>query len=360
VTAQHRCPSVARAVAALGFVVGLGVAASAGLATPAGAAGGGATPAFSQAPAVAALPGVVVYLANPDNYAAGSRQTLILSTLTGRQRTTLLSATNTTIGLVCFSPDGSHLAYFRATESGAAIDVMDVATKRVTSPFKLGKKAGFITGLAWSADGTDLIVGSTEPPQAKTTHAESALWQVPATGGTATRLTPYEDAGSPAVAPDGDVVYVVSKTFSSTTTYKKSTLWVANPDGSDPKQIASSSHFIAGPSVSPNGQTIAFSVTVDVITSHLEAIGVAGGSVSNLTKPVSGRSDLLPSWSPDGTHLLFLSSRAGRYDANKDNQLLDAYVMSVFGTDVTKVISYSGTKGSLDVAAWGAAPAAGA
>lgn len=339
-----------------GIAVGLGPGAGALLlSAPAGAATTGGAPSFSSSPSVAALPGVVAYLANPHNYTSGATQTLAVSALNGTDRRTLLSATDTSIGLLCFSPDGTRIAYFRGTTSGAAIDVMDLATKKVTAPFTLGKKAGFITGLAWSPDGTALIVGSTEPPRSSSTHAESALFRVPVAGGTATRITPYEDAGSPASAPDGDLVYVVSKTYSSTTTYKKSSLWVAGPDGTDPKQIASSVHFIAGPSVSPNGQTIAFSVTVDAVTSHLEAIGVGGGSPGNLTRLVSGRTDLLPSWSPDGSHILFLSSRAGRYDSNKQNQLLDAYVMTAFGTEVTKVIGYSDSTGSLDQVAWGPA-----
>jgi Tol biopolymer transport system component len=341
------------------FVLGLALAAAAAPAAPVPAAGaaGGSGLVFSRTPAVTKLPGVVVYLASPDSYESGAQNTLAVATLSGAHRTTLLNAVNMVIGVVCFSPDGTHIAYFRGTASSAAIEVMDLATKRVTPVFKLGKN-GFITGLAWGADGTDLIVGSSEPPQTKSSHKESALWRVPVAGGAPTRITPYEDAGSPATMPDGDLVYVISKTYSSTT-YKKSTLWVANPEASAPRQIATSPHFISGPSVSPNGQTIAFSVTVDAITSHLEAIGTGGGTVRNLTRPISGRSDLLPTWSPDGSHLLFLSSRAGRYDTNKDNQLLDAYVMTALGTDVTKVIWYTDSTGSLGEVAWSPEAASG-
>jgi len=356
VTARRNRP-VKRALAVLAAGVGLGVAPVSG--SLAGAAGG-ATPAFSHAPAIAALAGTVVYLANPHSYEAGATQTLVLSTLTGLDRKALFSVTDNTIGLVCFSPDGSRIAYFRGTKAAAAIDVMNLSTGRVTSPFKLGTKAGFITGLAWSADGTNLIVGSNEPPQSTTSHAESALWRVPAAGGHATRITPYADAGSPAITPNGALVYVMSKTYSSTT-YKKSTMWVANLGGHlgvvGTRQIASSSHFISGLSASPNGQTIAFSITTDAITSHLEAVGVGGGAATALTRLVSGRSDLLPTWSPDGSHLLFLSSRAGRIDANKDNQLLDVYVMKAIGTDITKVIWFSNSTASVDLAAWDSAAA---
>jgi Tol biopolymer transport system component len=264
----------------------------------------------------------------------------------------LLSSTTVAIGLVSFTPGGKQIAYYRGTPSSGGIDVMTLATSAVTSVLGLRGKTAFVDGLAWTPDGTDLIVGTNEVPGTSHSHTQSALWRVPVTGGTPQRLTAYDDAGSVSVAPDGSILYSVSETFSSGI-YQSSALWTCAADGSDRRRLLDSARFVYQLSVSPDGQSVLITVATDDTTSHIERVAVNGSAVTSLTPAINGRADLSPSWTPDGTDVVFLSSRAGRHEGSKTHQLLDAYLMTGTGTGVTKEIAYEGTKESVEVVSWG-------
>lgn len=322
--------------------------------TPAASTSTSSTTSSTAPAAPSGLPGTLAYITDSNFYSTSGRVELVTQPAAGGPRHVLLTATSATIGLLSFSPDGQQIAYFYGKTSTASVDVMNLATKRVNVVFKLSGDDSFVVGLAWTPDGRDLVVGSNERPGSSSTHSETALWRVPLSGGSPTRLTGYIDAGSPTVAPDGDIVYVVSKTYSSASTFKKSTLWMADPDGSDARSIFTTEHFIATTALSPSGGTVALSVVDSETTSNIQAVTIgAPGSVA-LTPVVKGRSDLDPAWSPDGSHLAFLSSRAGRHaGSSKSDELLDAYVMTATGSDVAEAIGFTGDKASLELVSWG-------
>lgn len=299
-----------------------------------------------------AVGGVVAYVSDSDFYATSGRETLLIASPDGTDKRTLRPAGRVDIGLLQFSPTGRRLAYFLATSSGSSVDVMDVATKKVESVLTLRGSSAYVDGLAWTPDGRDLVVGINERPGSSTAHTETALWRVPLGAGKATRLTTFDDAGDPVVMPDGDLVYVVSKTFSSSS-LKPSVVWKSAPNGSHRVRIFSSTHFVDTPALSPNGHTLAFSVVVNNTTTYLESLTVTSRSRRELTSPVKGRTDISPSWSPNGTDIVFLSSRAGRHASKKSEQLLDAYVMTATGAHPTPIIARKGDKWSVVLVAWG-------
>jgi Tol biopolymer transport system component len=124
-------------------------------------------------------------------------------------------------------------------------------------------------------------------------------------------------------------------------------------DGTDGRKVFSAAYHIALPAVSPNGKQIADERQFNTTTSNIEEVNVDGRAHRNLTPKVQGRADVAPSWSPDGRHLAFLSSRAGRYEGKPTNQLDDGYEMRANGRNVIKVIGYTGSKAGLDWLTWG-------
>ncbi len=307
---------------------------------------------MSRAAAAPTPPGVLAYVSDTDYYGSSSKEALVTVLPDGTGKRTLLPPASVAFGLLAFSPTGQQIAYFLDSSSGVGIDVMDVATRHEVRVLLLRGTSAYVDGLAWTPNSRDLIVGTDERPGTSSVHPETALWKLPVSGGRRTRLTPYEDAGDPASLPDGDLVYVVSKTFSSGS-LKKSALWLSGPDGSHPERILRSSDFVDGPAAAPDGRAVAFSVVVDDTTSYLESLTLATRRRATLTPLVKGRTDISPSWSPDGSEIVFLSSRAGRYATTKSDQLLDAYVMRATGASPKKAIARKGDKWSLLLVAWG-------
>lgn len=334
-------------------------AATSATSTPATSTPAAATPTTSTPTAAAptltlsTLPGEIVAVSDTNNYGSSGTETMTESAPDGSGRRVLLTSSSATtgLGLLAVSPNGTQIAYFSATAKAAHIDVMDLATRKVTSPYTLKGSTAFIAGISWTADGDHLVFGSNIRP-GHTPATESALYQIGADGTGLTRLTAFDDAGSPTVAPDGDLVYVTSSTFSRTSGYEKSTLWLAGPTGAGPQALLSSRYFIAQPAVSPDGQAVVFSVTSNVTTSHIDSVGITGQGLTALTAAVKNRSDILPTWSPDGNEISFLSSRAGRYETSRTNQLMDAYVMTAGGTEVTPLRTFTGSRKSMVLLAW--------
>ncbi len=301
---------------------------------------------------VSALPGVLAYVSDSDYYGSDGKEKLATASPGGAHERTLLAPADADIGLLEFSPSGRQLAYFHDSSAGATVEVMDVATRRAVRVLKLRGTSAYLDGLAWTPDGRDLIVGSNERPGSSTTHPETALWRVPLAGGKPKELTSFEDAGDPVVLPDGDLVYVVSKTFSSTS-LKRSALWISGPNGSHPHRLFTSAHFVDTPAASPDGGILAFSLVVSDTSMHLESLTISTRHRKNLTPPVKDRTDISPCWSPNGSAIMFLSSRAGRHATTKSDQLLDAYVMTATGRNPKEAIARPGDKWSLVVVAWG-------
>jgi Tol biopolymer transport system component len=321
------------AVMAAGCLVALG----AGLGLPTSSVG-----------ASVSLPGRLAYFSETDDYSNNSTEALVTARPDGSDRLVLFTNKTDSFGFPAYSPSGRELAYFDGHGStSASIDVIDTTSKAISSPFKLTGKSSDIGGIGWSPDGQDLVFGSNQT--ATGTAKKNGIWSTPAAGGSPTQLSPLDGAVVPGVAPDGDIYYVVPSASGS----GPSALWQMNADGSLAHLVFRSSHALGQPSVSPNGRTVALSVSTNATTGHIISITSQGTDPTNLTPPVRGRDDADPTWSPDGSHLVFLSSRAGRYEHKRSNQLFDGYVMAANGSGVTKVIGLRGNKAGLDWITWG-------
>jgi len=129
------------------------------------------------------------------------------------------------------------------------------------------------------------------------------LWTMPATGGTATKLTGLDtDPAYPSWSPLGDSIAFQS--------YMGGTfhIWTMKPDGSQLRQLTSGGWDDREPVYSPDGNQIAFSSDRDGGEYNIWILDVASGDVRQLTRAASGASAYYPTWSPGGTEVAYVES----------------------------------------------------
>ena len=247
-----------------------------------------------------------------------------------------------------FSPDGGRLAFVRAT-SGSTNDLYLLALAG-GEPRRLTFDGLVIPGLAWTADGREIVFAS------KRGGGPTRLWRVPAGGGTPERVEGVgHDVLAPAVSPRGDrLAYtearndtniwridleqtertaspeaLVASTFwdhgpdyspdarqiaFASNRSGGDGIWVCESDGSKPRLLYDAGPYVTGtPRWSPDGAWIAFD-------SRSSAPGTAGDPDIYLIRPEGGPArrltadpavDVAPSWSRDGRWIYFASNRDG-------------------------------------------------
>jgi TolB protein len=159
----------------------------------------------------------------------------------------------------------------------------------------------------WSPDGRWLVYTGRR-------NGRFDIYRIPADGsGEEERLTDHEglDDG-PEYAPDGRHIY-----FNSTRSGTME-IWRMKADGSDPEQLTDDEYNNWFPHVSPDGEWIAFiSFPKEVDPSdhpyykrvYLRLMPVAGGPAKVIAYVYGGQGTInVPSWSPDGTMLAFVSN----------------------------------------------------
>lgn len=158
-------------------------------------------------------------------------------------------------------------------------------------PLPVDVHAGTSYAVAVSPDGKTLAF-----------DLQGTLWLLPASGGTARRITSwYADAHHPVWAPDGKHLawYAYGDNGYD--------LWTANADGSHASRITTDDFDDREPAWSPDGKRLAFASdrggsyalwTIDLATRRL--IRLTGGA----------REDRAPAWSPDGRTIAFAAGGA--------------------------------------------------
>lgn len=107
-------------------------------------------------------------------------------------------------------------------------------------------------------------------------------------------------------------------------------LFLAGPDGQDPRKVASSSELDWYPKFSPDDRFVVFESARSSFR-DLYRLTVATGTVVRLTDNEEGNFDA--AWSPDGSKLAFASSRAGQ---------LDIWVMAADGSHPERLTRHAG------------------
>ncbi len=120
---------------------------------------------------------------------------------------------------------------------------------------------------------------------------------------------------SPDYSPDGRQMVFVNRVGEA-----PASIWIANADGSNPRQLYAGKGNIVAAAWSPLGDVIAYAMSVGLPQEYeIFTMDVNGRNHTRLTQNLAGIGGSL-SWSPDGTHLLI---HAGRYE-DKNIFKLDA------------------------------------
>lgn len=243
------------------------------------------------------------------------------------------------------SPDGQLVAYVVKT---ADLDRNEYGSTIYLAPTAGGDSRQLTVGPGrdsaprWSPDGTQLAFLADR-------SGKSQLYVVGGSGGEPQRLTDL-DAGvsSPVWSPDGQRIAVLSATGSDTTavarewpggTIRRITgtryrfdvvgytngrtqnLWIVPIGGGAPWQLTASTHDLASPAWSPDGQQIAFVANresqVDLsFRSQLyitevpaEAMDTPGDTPRQIS--VGTETAAAPVWSPDGSRIAYIGRREG-------------------------------------------------
>ena len=208
------------------------------------------------------------------------------------------------------SPDGTHIAFIRErTFSRSAVFVVPLTAGGVParSAVQLTPESWNVNGVAWTADGGDLLFSWGGH------FGQSRLSRIPATS------TPG-GFGHPAPLPFGDQATALAISKSGRVVYsaqfRDTALYEASLSGSSHHPVAgsgfSSTFDEATPHYSPDGARIAFSST----RSGVEEIWIANrdGSKPEQMTSIEGPQCSNPQWSPNGRTILFNSRREGSSD----------------------------------------------
>ncbi|MEV8443935.1 amidohydrolase family protein [Actinosynnema sp. NPDC051121] len=152
-------------------------------------------------------------------------------------------------------------------------------------------------GSAVLREGTNIAVALSPDGRWLAMDLVTAIWVLPASGGTARRLTgDLQDATLPSWSPDGRSIAFQS--------YRDGNfhLYVVDVDGGEPRQLTRGRFDHREPAFSPDGRRIAF--TSDRGGSYgVWLLDLASGDVTALTGPPDEAA--APRWSPDGERIVF-------------------------------------------------------
>jgi len=240
----------------------------------------------------------------------------LLSIETGEKR----KITSPPMGVVgdsypAFSPDGRTLAFIRSS-SQATTDIYLLPTSG-GAPRRLTFDNTSILGFAWTADSREIVFAS------RRGSSLYNLWQIPITGGTPERLpTIGQNVISPTVSRQGD-------RLAYTQTLDDQNIWRLEINsmgrGGSPTSLIASTLGDNGPNYSPDGQKIVFAST----RTGGFGIWVCDRNGANPLQLIDRGPNLTgtPRWSPDGRWVAF-DSRSS--DSGQEGNA-DIYVISAEG-----------------------------
>jgi Tol biopolymer transport system component len=158
---------------------------------------------------------------------------------------------------------------------------------------------------SWSPDGTRIAFSS-----ARDGDGDIYVMNADGTGVTRLTFTPGSDT-DPSWSPDGTQIVFVSKQggLASDSGESSDDIWVMNEDGSDMRRLTKNVLLDDDPAFSPDGTKIAFARFEGSGGFDVYVMDVDGRRQTRLT--TAPGDDERPSWAPDGSAIVFSSQRNG-------------------------------------------------
>jgi TolB protein len=199
------------------------------------------------------------------------------------------------------SPDGTRLAFSSLTKSGWDIFMFSLDLNRMVSFPRFG---GTNLSPAWSPDGVHMAFASSR-------SGDSNIYICDANGANLRRMT--SGKGLPDVSPTWNRKTGAQLAFASGRTGLPQ-IYTMEVDGTNQQRMIDQGYAVS-PNWSPNGQFLTFAWIRkygpgEPGSSDIYLMDIASKQWVQLTHD-GGRNDF-PSWSPDGRHIVFQSSRSGK------------------------------------------------
>lgn len=232
-------------------------------------------------------------------------------------RVTLLTANpvDDPVRAAAISRDGRYLAF--SDNNGLYLRQIDTAE---THPVKL-PNGMLTTSISWFPDSTHMVVTLTPH------RGDSSLWELSALGGEARNL--LDDGFGPSISPDGkSIAFFAGKDM-------RQRIWVAGSGGEQARVVAGSDGDAFGRLAwSPDSQKVAYTTAKysagKAAKGSLEVVNVRGKISAPLTVISSFGLEAAMTWAPDGRLIYSLAEPSPRQtDANLWTTRLDRYLQPV-------------------------------
>ncbi len=196
-----------------------------------------------------------------------------------------------------FSPDGTKIAYLSYKDRYSFLYIFDRLTGKVTP---LSKEVGLNSSPAWFPDGRQLAMTLSK-------DGNMELYIRNMNGSDPKRITRNKDADtSPSISPDGSKMVFVSDRGGNPQIY------LMGVDGSEPRRISYQGGNSYDPAWSPDGKMIAYVVEQRGEGFEIYVMDTDGSNPRRMTNSYGNNES--PTWSPDSRHLMFCSTRNGRWE----------------------------------------------
>lgn len=293
---------------------------------------------------------------------------------TGATPLTKLTALNSDCFAAAWSPDGSKIAFI----SGRALDGSDAANPNDirniwvmnadgsgVTPLTRITALALTTAPVWSPDGSKIGFASARALDgSNAANTTLNIWVMKADGSGLTALTKNTVGGNeePVWSQDGSKIAFASHRAldGSDTLNSAENIWVMNADGSNAHpltQVTAANSNSSLPAWSPDGSKLVFfssraldgsNASNTGATTNIWVINSDGSSPIPLTKNTASGISINPIWTPDGKVLY--TSAAGIDGSNTDNIAENIWLINADGSNATPLTKITTTTVQNDLA----------